>query len=101
SILHNWTEESCLKALENCQKALSTKGKGRVIIVDIVLNPYGNTMFDNATIAIDLMMMINTSGGKERTEDDWKKLLKEAGFTHINFIPLQTIMSFSIIEAFV
>uniref|UniRef100_A0A803LEE0 O-methyltransferase C-terminal domain-containing protein n=1 Tax=Chenopodium quinoa TaxID=63459 RepID=A0A803LEE0_CHEQI len=99
SVLHNWADKECLTILKNCQKAVSQK-KGKVIIVDIVLHPNGHGIFDDATIALDLLIMANTDGGKERTEDEWKKLLKEAGFARVKFIPLQTIMSFSVIEAF-
>lgn len=100
SVLHDWGDEDCLRILKNCEAAVSQK-KGKVIIVEVILNPDGHGMFDDAIIDLDILMMTCTSsGGKERTENEWKKLLKEAGFTHINFIPLQTIMSLTIIEAF-
>ena len=99
SVLHDWADEDCLRILKNCQKAVSQKN-GKVIIVDIILHPEGEGMFDNAAVALDMFMMTNCTGGKERTENEWNKLLKEAGFARINIIPLPTIMSLSIIEAF-
>ena len=34
-ILHDWTDEHCMKILENCYKALLNNGK--VIIIDAIL----------------------------------------------------------------
>ncbi|XP_021866655.2 (R,S)-reticuline 7-O-methyltransferase-like [Spinacia oleracea] len=99
SVLHDWGDEEALIILKKCQEAVAQK-KGKVIIVEIVLHPDRHLMSDNAAIAIDLLMMVNCGGAKERTEDEWKILLNKAGFTHFNFIPLQATLSFSIIEAF-
>lgn len=99
SVLHDWSDEECIAILKNCQKAVSEK-KGKVLIVEVVLHPDRYDTFDDAAIALDMLMMMNCDGGKERTEGEWNKLLKQAGFTHFNIIPLQTSMSFSIIEAF-
>lgn len=85
--------------LKNCKKALSQE-KGKVIIVDVILHADGKGLFDDAVIGCDLWLMADCVGGKERTEDEWKKLLIEAGFTHLKITPLPTIMSLSIIEAF-
>ncbi|KMT02325.1 hypothetical protein BVRB_9g205500 [Beta vulgaris subsp. vulgaris] len=99
SVLHDWADEECLAILKNCKKALSQE-KGKVIIVDVILHADGKGLFDDAVIGCDLWLMADCVGGKERTEDEWKKLLIEAGFTHLKITPLPTIMSLSIIEAF-
>ena len=96
SVLHDWGDEDCVKILKNCQKTVSDKGK--VIIVDIVLQPEGNELLDDSKLACDLLMMAHSVGGKERTENEWKKLLKEAGFARYNIISIPTLVS--IIEAF-
>ncbi|KAH9544742.1 hypothetical protein CY35_12G011200 [Sphagnum magellanicum] len=80
-ILHDWSDENCLKILNNCQKALPEKGK--VLIRDYVLQPSGGV----AQMA-DLFMMAHTNGGMERTEEQWRKLLTTAGFSTVNFIEL-------------
>lgn len=67
--------------------------------MDVILHPDGKGLFDDAVIGCDLWLMADCVGGKERTEVEWRNLLKQAGFTHINIIPLPTIMSLSIIEA--
>ncbi|KAI3837191.1 hypothetical protein MKX03_010756 [Papaver bracteatum] len=96
-ILHDWSDENCLKILRNCYKAISKTKKGKVIIVDCVLQPDGDDLFDKTGLAFDLLMMVDT-GGKERTEVEWKMLLNSAGFTRYNIIQISTFPS--IIEAF-
>ena len=35
-LLHNWSDEACVKILKNCRKAIPEK-TGKVIIIDVVL----------------------------------------------------------------
>ncbi|KAK7854532.1 xanthohumol 4-o-methyltransferase [Quercus suber] len=74
------------------------KETGKVIIVDVVLQPEGNAIFDDTGIAFDLLMIAHVSGGKERTELEWKKVLEEGGFPRYNIIKIPALPS--IIEAF-
>ena len=96
-IMHDWDDESCVKILKNCRKAIP-KETGKVIIVDVVLQPEGNAIFDDTGIAFDLLMIAHVSGGKERTEPEWKKVLEEGGFPRYNIIKIPALPS--IIEAF-
>ncbi|KAK4571969.1 hypothetical protein RGQ29_030386 [Quercus rubra] len=96
-VLHDWSDEHCIKILKNCRKAISEK-IGKVIIVDIILEKDNNDLFDETRMVFDLLMMAHTSGGKERTELEWKKLLEEGGFPYYKIIKIPTIPS--IIEAY-
>ncbi|KAJ6379218.1 hypothetical protein OIU76_015939 [Salix suchowensis] len=97
-ILHNWTDESCIEILRNCRKALPEK-TGKLIIVDIVLQPdYHRDPLDDMRLTIDLVMLAVTSGGKERTEQEWKNLLEEGGFPRYKIIKIPALQS--IIEAY-
>ncbi|KAI3833043.1 hypothetical protein MKX03_021321 [Papaver bracteatum] len=97
-ILHDWTDEDCLKILRNCHKAIAKNKNGKVIIVDCVLRPDGDGSFDNTGLAFDLVMFAVTSGGKERTEVEWRMLFNNAGFPRCNIIQIAAFPS--IIEAF-
>ncbi|MCL7040022.1 hypothetical protein MKW94_011947 [Papaver nudicaule] len=97
-ILHDWGDEDCVKILRNCRKAIAKKKNGKVINVDCALRPDGDGSFDKTGLALDLTMMAHTSGGKERTEAEWKMLLNDAGFSRYNIIQIQAFPS--IIEAF-
>ncbi|KAI4331922.1 hypothetical protein L6164_016868 [Bauhinia variegata] len=96
-IMHNWSDESCIKILTNCKEAIAEE-TGKVIIVDHVLKPEGDGLFDDTGFVSDLLMLAHGSGGRERTESEWKKILQEAGFPRYKIITIKALPS--IIEAY-
>nr|XP_048327131.1 xanthohumol 4-O-methyltransferase-like [Ziziphus jujuba var. spinosa] len=96
-IMHDWSDEDCVKILKNCKKAIPEKG-GKIIIVEVVLEAQGDELLDEIGLAFDLHMIAHSSGGKERTEMEWKKILNEGGFPSYKIIKVPTLLS--IIEAY-
>lgn len=96
-VLHDWSDEHCVKILKNCRKAIPEK-TGKVIIVEHVLRPEGNEPFTDVGIAFDMLLLAHNAGGKERTEENWKWLFKETGFARYNIIKINALPS--IIEAY-
>ncbi|GJV05734.1 desmethylxanthohumol 6'-O-methyltransferase-like protein [Tanacetum coccineum] len=96
-ILHDWSDDDCIKILRNCRKAIS-KETGKLIIVEIVQDPKGEDFFDDMRLTYDLVMFSHFSNGRERTELEWEKLLIEGGFSRYNVIKIPALQS--IIEAF-
>ncbi|KAK6919536.1 O-methyltransferase domain [Dillenia turbinata] len=96
-ILHDWNDEDCVKILKNCRKAIPEK-TGKVIIVEVVLEPQGSGLFAETGLMIDLVMIAHTTGGRERTELEWKTILQKAGFPRYNIIKIPALQS--IIEGF-
>ncbi|KAK2635664.1 hypothetical protein Ddye_030456 [Dipteronia dyeriana] len=83
-ILHNWEDEHCLKLLKNCYKA--TPETGKVVVIDTVV-PIAPEI-NNSARAISLMdvqMLLQLPGGKERTQEEYKTLATGAGFKGVNF----------------
>jgi hypothetical protein len=74
TIIHDWTDEAALKILKNCRRAIRTDG--RLLLVETVLNPSS----DPASALMNLLMMVLT-GGRERTESEFRSLLREADFS--------------------
>ncbi|KAG4159556.1 hypothetical protein ERO13_D02G181300v2 [Gossypium hirsutum] len=95
-ILHDWTDEECIKILRNCKKAIPREN-GKVIIVEIILKEDGSGVFDDIGFVMDLVMFAHTNG-KERTEAEWKKILEGGGFSHYKIINIPALVS--IIEAY-
>ncbi|KAM7270196.1 hypothetical protein ACFE04_029410 [Oxalis oulophora] len=95
-IMHNWSDDECIKILKNCQKALS-KRSGKVIIADMVLDPSNTNPFRERHIVGDLRMLA-INRGKERTEPEWKRLLKEGGFPRYKIIEVAPTLC--IVEAY-
>ncbi|KAF5198424.1 Myricetin o-methyltransferase [Thalictrum thalictroides] len=81
-ILHDWSDEECVKILKKCSEAIPSKDKGgKVIIIDIVIQEdNGKYESTESQLCLDILMMVVLTG-KERTETEWKKLILEAGFT--------------------
>eukprot|EP01018_Ginkgo_biloba_P039185 Gb_34022 [translate_table: standard] len=98
-IMHDWNDEDCIKILKECRKAIP-EDRGKVIIADVVLNEEGRKKraLDPVGLVFDLVMVAHSSGGKERTEEEWRKLLSRAGFNRYNIITIPALQS--IIEAF-
>jgi len=84
-ILHDWSDEECVKILKKCKEAIWKKGKeGKVIIIDMVMD---NETKDEESVEtqlfFDMLMMVCTKG-KERKEKEWIKLFSSAGFNNYN-----------------
>ncbi|XP_021748138.1 caffeic acid 3-O-methyltransferase-like [Chenopodium quinoa] len=83
-ILHDWSDERCLILLKNCYKALPKDGK--VIVAEaIITDDPEKTTFARAISQVDLLMMTQNPGGKERSKREFEALAKGAGFTCFNF----------------
>ncbi|XP_034710050.1 caffeic acid 3-O-methyltransferase-like [Vitis riparia] len=83
-ILHDWSDDHCLKLLKNCYKALPEHGK--VIVVEGVLPEIpekGSTV--KAICQTDLIMLTQNPGGKERTRKEFLDLAIGAGFAGIRY----------------
>ena len=80
-ILHDWSDDHCVKILQRCKEAIPSKDEGgKIIIIDMVVKiNHENVNYSNSQLLIDMLMMNLNIGGKERTEDQWKSLFKSAG----------------------
>ncbi|AES82832.1 putative anthranilate N-methyltransferase [Medicago truncatula] len=96
-ILHDWSDEHCLKLLKNCYKAIPEDGK--VIVVDTILPVMPETTANAKTACMsDVLMMTQNPGGKERTEHEFKELAKGSGFSAIK--PICCVSGLWVMEFF-
>ncbi|KAK1420416.1 hypothetical protein QVD17_21991 [Tagetes erecta] len=84
NVLHDWSDENVLKILKQCQEAIrstsDTCNKGKVIIIDMVVDEkHDRHEITETKIVFDMLMMVLVTG-RERTEVEWKKLFLKAGF---------------------
>ncbi len=80
-ILHDWNDEQARAILRVCRAA--SRPDSRLLIVDAVLRPGDEP--DWAKV-IDLHMLVML-GGRERSEEEWRSLLAEGGFTLDRIVP--------------
>lgn len=78
-ICHDWSDGQCEKLLKNCYKAVPDKGK--VIVAESILPEDPNSRIDSSWAAqCNLLMLTQTPGGKERSEEEFIALAKKTGF---------------------
>ncbi|KAL6197207.1 hypothetical protein ACLB2K_032819 [Fragaria x ananassa] len=86
--LHALSDEECLKVLKKCREAIPDNGKGKVIIIDIVINKERDEHESTeAKFFFDMLMMVLVTG-RERSEKEWEKLFLEAGFSKYKITPI-------------
>jgi hypothetical protein len=81
-VLHDWSEENCLRILKNIR--LAAKPGTKLLLVEFILNESDEPQF--AKIA-DLEMLVNSPYGRERTRVEWQNLLRAGGFQITRTIP--------------
>jgi SAM-dependent methyltransferase len=89
-IIHDWDDEQSVAILKNSHRALAEGGK--LILVEAVV-PAGNE--PHFSKFIDLNMLVMT-GGRERTEAEFRDLYERAGFRLTRVVPTES--PFSVIE---
>ena len=90
-IIHDWGDDQAARILKNCRKGI--KSKGRILLIEGLI---GSGPDKSITKFFDLHMLVTASGGRERTESEYRLLFEAAGFRLSRIIP--TPSSYSIIE---
>ncbi|XP_020594576.1 quercetin 3-O-methyltransferase 1-like, partial [Phalaenopsis equestris] len=84
-VLHDWDDEDSLKILKNCWKAVPENGK--VIIVDSILpETPDSTDLTHCILHADVIMLLESPSGRERTEKEFRALAKKAGFSGFSIL---------------
>nr|UVB78653.1 O-methyltransferase 1 [Cnidium monnieri] len=100
-VLHNWSDDECIKILKNCREAIAEYGtSGKVIIVDAVIEGNGGDKPKNMGVLLDLIMLAQTDKGKERTAREWTFIFREAGFTRHTIKNIPFLTEITVIEAY-
>jgi hypothetical protein len=90
-IIHDWSEEQCLRILGHCRRVM--KPDGKLLIVEMLL-PGGDAPHPGKIL--DIVMLTQLSG-QERTEAEYVSLLDKASFRLNRVVP--TASPVSVVEA--
>lgn len=82
-IIHDWSDEQAGTILRNCRRAIAPGG--RLLLVEQVL-PAANQ--PSWAQVLDIIMML-MEGGRERTESEFARLFRDAGFRLSRCVPLE------------
>ena len=85
-ILHDWTDEDCIRILANCRRAM--KPESKLLLFEALIQPEGGS----ETKLLDLLMLVGFSG-RQRTAEEFASLFEASGFQLAQVIPTETSMS--------
>ncbi|CAL4992244.1 unnamed protein product [Urochloa decumbens] len=97
-VLHDWSDEDCVRILRRCREAITTSAngpEGKVVIIDMVVGGSASSTTKEALEAqlfMDMCMMVLATG-KERDEETWSSIFMDAGFTHYKIRPVLGLRS--------
>jgi hypothetical protein len=92
NVIHNWDDDHAVQILGRCRVAMANTGC--VLLAELVL-PEG--VAPSMAKLADLGMLIMTSGGRERTEAEYRTLCDRAGLRLTRIVPSAGL--FSLVEA--
>ena len=86
-ILHDWSDEDCVKILRNCKISVSHgANKGKVIIIDTMLQSNSNDLGIMRTQHLWDVYIMTMTFGKERNKMEWKAIFNKAGFSGFKIV---------------
>jgi SAM-dependent methyltransferase len=92
-VIHDWDDERALAILRNCHRAMGDGG--RLLVIEGVYPPHVDRSWaSRAAAANDVNMLVNT-GGRQRSEEEFRALYDAAGFTLTRIVPTPVV---SVIE---
>lgn len=91
-VIHDWDDEHAIKIMKNCRQSISSSGK--LVIIDKMIGEYH---LRHLSASLNDINMLVTTGGKERTEEEFASLLERSGFKLSRVIHNSFV--FAIIEA--
>ena len=91
-ILHDWDDDRAQQILEHCRTAL--RPTARLLVIDAVMKP-GNEPDPNKFMDVNIMAL---TGGRERTESEFRDLCARAGLKLLGLRPLPSPAALSLLE---
>ncbi len=73
-IIHDWDDEKATTILRNCQASLTPGGE--LLLIEMVI-PADNQPSPAQSMDLNMLVLL---GGRERTEEEYRSLLADAGF---------------------
>jgi hypothetical protein len=90
-VIHDWDDERALGILKNCHRAMTDGGK--LLIVEGVYPPRIEQSLAGRGAAANDVNMLVTTGGRQRSEAEFRSLYEAAGFGLTQILPTTTPVS--------
>ncbi len=85
SVIHDWDDAQSIAILRNVAQAMAPRGK-LLLIEMVVPSQVSESLWSQVVAGSDLNMLVST-GGRERSEAEYRRLLNAAGFELARIIP--------------
>jgi SAM-dependent methyltransferase len=93
-VIHDWDDGRALVILKNCHRAMGPKG--RLLVVEGVYPPHIDQSWESRGATANDVNMLVATGGRQRSEAEFRALYAAAGFELTRIIP--TLAGVSVIE---
>jgi SAM-dependent methyltransferase len=93
-VIHDWDDSRATAILRNCHRAIGPQGK-LLIVEGVYPARIDQSVESRGAAANDVNMLVNT-GGRQRSEAEFRSLFEAAGFKLTKIVP--TGVRFSVIE---
>jgi orsellinic acid C2-O-methyltransferase len=97
SVIHDWDDDRAGRILRNIRAAMGPDGT--LLVVEPVMPDAPSSSPDVLMMVMSDLNMLVCTGGKERTEDEFRTLLADAGFDVRAISPVPGPTNYSVIEA--
>jgi hypothetical protein len=87
-VLHDWNDDQSIQILQRCREAMVREG--RVLTIEGVIRP-GNV--SDPIKDMDVLVGMGLTGGRERTEAEFRMLYEQAGLQLTRVIPTPSTLS--------
>ena len=95
-VIHDWDDARSVAILKNCHRAMGEQGK--LLLVELVLPArVDQSAASQIVVEFDLTMLVDT-GGRERTEAEFRALFEATGFRLTRIVLTQSPFGYSVIE---
>jgi SAM-dependent methyltransferase len=93
-VIHDWDDDRAVAILKNCHRVMGPKGK--LLIVEGVYPPRIDQSIESRGAAANDVNMLVCTGGRQRSETEFRSLYEQAGFALTKLVP--TPFRVSVIE---
>ena len=92
AVIHDWDDDRCVEILTNVRNAMSLRAPGaRLLVIENLLDADGREK-DKLTRGFDLLMLVLTGSGRERTLAQFEALFARAGLRLDRDITLPSLL---------
>src|SRR5215470_1924975 len=84
-VIHDWDDESAVRILENCRRAMGPQAK-LLLVEGVYPTRIDNSPESRGAAANDVNMLVCT-GGRQRSEAEFRELYATAGFQLTRVVP--------------